>query len=333
MKRKRNRIAFLCLVTLFAVIKTEKLGETWHFNTRIVGNKILTKEKLLLEGFQEISFSTENNMKLKGLFLERENAKATISFFHGFCPGGKENFTPFVKLAPDYCNLLFVDMSSYGESEGPNFYLNLRNYGKNNYKDIVNAMTFVNKKTDGLPQIIFGWCSGAFHAASALIDLEDKIKGMNIKGLIFDSGFSSLIQISKSPLYHIRHKYTPKLLAPLFGGNKKRAKNSFICKCTSFCLCYFLELVGLFILPAIKEREPESNLYDKIGHLNLPILVIHAEDDKYSPWEKLQKTIEKMPNKELWLIEAGKSSHAENHLKAKHDYKLYMEAWMETLLT
>jgi len=339
MKAKKKLFLYLLLLYLSSFKLTtaeEKIGSSWHFDTKILRNIKLTKQKLIEEdNFKEINILSENKIKLGSVFLERERAKATIIFFHGFCPGGKEVFAPFVKIAPQNCNLLFVDMRSYGESNGPNFFLNLKNYGENDYKDIENTVKFIHKKTNGLPILIFGWCSGAFHSATALIKLKETniCDTLNIKGLIFDSGFGSILQISESPIFHIKHKYTPKLIAPLFGGNKKRARKSLICKFTSFCLSSCLKFAGLFILPSIKKRESRTNLYDKINKIgNTPVLLIHAQDDQYSPWQLVKPLLKKITNKDIWLIEEGKSSHAENHLKQKEEYQVRLKNWVDKVL-
>jgi len=321
------------LLPMSATTKPDTLGDSWHFNSKILRNKTVTKQKLIQEGFTEITCTSEDGVTLQGLFLKREQAKGTILFFHGFCPGGKEVFAPFVKITPSNYNLFFVDMRSYGESSGPNFYLHLRNYGANNYKDVIDAIQLINAKTNGLDQIIFGWCSGAFHCATALVKAKEICNQCNVKGLIFDSGFGSILQISEAPLYHVRYKYIPKLIAPLYGGDKKRASRSTICRLTSFFLSAVLRTISLFILPPIRKRESETNLFDKIDQLgDLPVLVIHAEDDNYSPWETVQPLVQNIKNKELWLIPRGKSSHAETHLKQKEAYKSRLGRWLADLM-
>jgi len=327
---------FLMLLILNIPIHAEEIGNSWHFDTKILRDRKATKVKLLEEGFQEVTFTTEDGYQLTGLFLERENAKATISFFHGFCPGGKEGFAPFVKIAPQDCNLLFVDMRGYGDSQGPKFLPNLKNYGRDDYKDVECVAEFVKEKTNGKPQIIFGWCSGAFHTTTALLKMKEKMVGekkkdedLNIKGLVFDSGFGSIEQIATAPLHHIKNKFVPNLLTPLYGGDRKKAKESALCRFTSYCFSVFMHIAGLFILPPIIKREPKTNLFDKIQKADqTPILVIHAENDKYAPWKKQQKLVEKIPQRTVWLIEKGKSSHAENHLKVKNEYKRKMGTWM-----
>jgi len=145
-------------------------------------------------------------IKIASLFLDRgPQARATIIFTPGFCPGYKESFAPFVKLAPKDCNLLFLELRNHGESTGKSFCSNVtsfltpgscaqevpcpsiggcgtpaslkniglvlgaKDYGKHEHKDILGAIMNVSKKTQGKPIILFGWCAGAFLSARTLV--------------------------------------------------------------------------------------------------------------------------------------------------------------------
>jgi len=49
-------------------------------------------------------------------------------------------------------------------------------------------------------------------------------------------------------------------------------------------------------------------------------------------WEKIQELADKIPQKELWLIEEGRSKHANNHLKLKEEYQEKMHKWTDRIL-
>jgi len=335
-KRLFSTIIFLLSIICQTLHTKTPIGNSWHFNTTILRNKKKTKQNLIQkDGFIPVSFKSKDNTILAGLFLKRKNPKATILFFHGFFPGGKEVFAPFVKIAPDTCNLLFIDMRGFGESKGSNIYLHIKNYCLHEYNDIIGAMTFIKKETNGLPQILLGRSSGAFNAATALLKLhkKKKYKQYNVKGLVFDSGFGSILHMTQSPYYHIRHHLVPRIISPLYGGNKQRASTSILCKISSYCLSLTLKVVEFYLLPTIKQREPQTNLFDTIHKLDsIPIFAIHAIDDHYSHWKHIKPLIENIKQKDLWLIPKGTSSHAKASLKQKELYKNKLYTWIKKAL-
>ncbi|MFC1841514.1 alpha/beta hydrolase [Candidatus Dependentiae bacterium] len=322
-------------LSLLSQSHDENLGETWHFNTQILRDHEQTKQKLLEEDFRQVSFTNEDNKKIGALLLEREGATFTMICTHGFCPGGKEGFAPLVKIAPKNCNLLFLDLRGYGQSPGPRLIPMLKNYGKDEYKDIISAARFVGKKnpkTKGKPIIFFGWCSGGYHSLRTVLEHKDEMDDLNVKGVIFDSGFASVMEISEAPKYHFREKYIPGMFSRFYGGNRKKAKSSYICQFTTAIVMSFLRIIELFIKPSVKKREPKTNLHDKIHDLKIPVFVIHAKDDTYAKWKETEKLVKKMPKKDVWLIDEGVSYHAQNHIKLKKDYKKKMESWTNRII-
>ncbi|MFC1842263.1 alpha/beta hydrolase [Candidatus Dependentiae bacterium] len=352
MSNKKIAILFLSFIFLTSFLthctgqkETEnkkKEPYDWHFDTSILRNSALTKQNLMQarpdgDGFQEVTFENEDRARLTGLLLERENARATIIFSHGFCPGGKEIFAPFVKIAPQDCNLLFVDQKGYGQSPGPGVLSRMKQYGRDNYKDITGAIDFM-KNRNNLPNIVFGWCSGAFNATTAVLKSQEekKINERNIKGLIFDSGFSSILDVADIPMNHIKKNYVPSFFTKFYSGTKKekfrKARRSYICKFATLIATSFLRVLELFIRPPVVRRNPQTILTDKVRSLRTPVLVIHSEDDKLSRWENVRSMVDNIPNKKRWIIEQGRSSHANHHLKLKEEYKTEMRNWIGDVL-
>jgi len=378
---------------MLCVLIPNDLGDSWHFNTEILKNSETTRQRLIAEdGFQPIDFHPANNNEkvLKGLFLERPDARATIIFTPGFWPGLKEPFAPFVKLAPEDCNLLFIELTNHGESSDHSccssaatcltpspcikmpscldffkglgmpsclditsssflgcssckalrFMCSLKKYGTEEYLDVIGAIQHISEKTNRKPIILFGWCSGAFHSAQTLIKLkqigqeqgQDLIKQFNIQGLIFDSGFGSLTDMIEGSYHHINNLIIPEYMkngeetsGPL--GMLKRGFDYVKIGVTNV----ILKALEVWVRPSLEKNLPETNLYDNIHKLgNLPIFVIHCENDDLSTWEKVRQLVNNMQNKELWLI--PESTHAKNHLKHKEEYFAQMRSWINQVL-
>jgi len=255
---------------------------------------------------------------LNGLLLKRPDAKATIVFCAGFFPGRKEGQAPVVRMLPPEYNILLFDARGHGKSEGK-FWSTLGEYGMHEYKDVLGALNFV-KSTIGGPVVIFGICSGAFHASHALIKLsqEKKLDDYNIKGFVFDSGFASFLQVLDAGKYHVREKILPGFLS--WYANKETIRKTRLYKVTAFSLTLLGQtLLKLLVLPSVRKYEPQTNLSNKMHTLDCPTLFIHSKDDNYAPFEQTEALASSVKNKTCWWIEY--SSHALHALKHKHTYR------------
>jgi len=124
---KKNGVLGL-LVLLYSLITSNAycvLGDSWHFNTKEYLNspkkvRIQLAADAQTEGYtyKEVEFHPINNEKkvLKGIFIERPNARATIVCTPGFWPGLKEPLAPLVKIMPKDCNLFFIELTNHGQS-------------------------------------------------------------------------------------------------------------------------------------------------------------------------------------------------------------------------
>jgi len=129
--RKNGVLCSLVLLSCFIASNVSckfvpcKLANTWHFNTTVLNNPQLIRQNLKEDApregyeYQEVDFHPVNdqNKTLKGIFLERPNARATIIFTPGFWPGLKEKFATFVKIMPKDCNLFFIELINHGQSD------------------------------------------------------------------------------------------------------------------------------------------------------------------------------------------------------------------------
>lgn len=339
-------------------VKEQKFGDSWHFDTKILRDAKLTKQKLMEEGFKIVKFKNEAGIELAALFKEEKDAELNIIFTHGFCPGGKEGFAPFEEIAPKKCNKLFLDMTGYGDSQGSNIVLRLNTYGKDNYKDIIAAIKFLKSNSGDvvkkdLPVVLFGWCSGAFHSANAIINLnaksntkkdiniltdEKELDKLGVKGLVFDSGFAAISEISALPMRHLKENFFPGLFASLlYNGNKKLAAKSYICMCV-WLMCFpVLKIIEMCVKPQIIRSENETGLYERISDVGqTPVLIIHNKYDNYAKCKNVEDMAEDIKNKEIWFTgenltdeQKKAQNHADNHLKFKEEYKQRLGDWID----
>lgn len=313
-----NKLIFLLLIltNVTYASKHNNWAESMYFNTTFLRNYDLVEQMLIEEeGFEHVTFPSSDGLKLSGILLKRPGAKTTIIFCAGFFPGRKEGQAPVYKMLPTTYNVLLFDARGHAKSEGP-FFSTLGHYGRNEYKDVLGAIDFVQKQVGGAI-IIYGVCAGSVHATHALLNIE-KEKKSNIIGLVFDSGFGSTLDLESALSYHIREKFMPNYFT--WYANKEKIRETYFFRACSFFATKLLSgLNELLFMGKIRKYNHETKLSDKIHKLDIPTFFIHCKNDAYSPFEKIVTLAESVENKEVWWLED--SSHSNNALKHKHEYK------------
>lgn len=300
------------------------------FSTSFLRDYKAVRKELQEIGFQKISFKTSDNLELSGLFLSRPNATCNVIVCAGWRPGKKEGMATFYSLLPDDCNILFFDGRGRGDSEGP-LLKGLSCYGVHEYKDIIGAITYINQNNN-LPIFLIGLCSGAFNAAHALIHLEkqNKTETSGIKGLIFDSGWSSVTETARTSSIANINKVILMLLKPLY-GNRKQSQNSYFYKLLSSCNnCCLTIIHKLCVKPIVIQYDHITNLTDKIRIITSPIFFIHSYEDELTPIEPVIQLSNLTRNKECWWIK--KSSHTMHHIIHRDLYKEKLIAFIDNAL-
>jgi pimeloyl-ACP methyl ester carboxylesterase len=321
-------LSFVLLLLHFWCYSSDDMQK--YYSTTFLKNYDAVYQSLIEAGFQDISFKTPDNLKLSGLFLERPDATCNVIVCAGWLPGKKEGMATFYALLPEYCNILFFDARGRGTSEGPLVW-NVWRYGMDEYKDILGAISWINNN-NALPIIIGGTCAGVFNAAHAILDLirNNRLTESHVQGLFFDSGWGSVMTMSRSSAIANIKKYIHKIIAAVH-QTKRSIKNSVLY--TTFCsiaVRCFRTAHFLCVKPLINQYEKTTNLFDKIQQITLPILFIHSYDDTHASFASANKLASLAPNKECWWIQ--KSSHAKHHLYHKDLYKEKLTAFINTVL-
>jgi len=192
MKKLNGVISYLLVFSLSFSVFSQTWCNSWHYNQDNNPDRIT--ERLLQAGFVQGEYDVpDSEQKISISFLNRENAKATIVFFHSFFPETKESFAPFLKTAPQNCNLAFVDTRISRNANIP---------WTDEYQDIICSLMHISQRTNGLPIILYGCRTGAFFAATTLAKIAEHnpeaIGNANIKGMILDSMFVSAEQINRA---------------------------------------------------------------------------------------------------------------------------------------
>jgi len=295
-----------------------------YFDTQFLNNAGLVAATLKEEGFTHGYFTTQDGTRINYLFGKRADATCTLIACGGWFPGKKEGLASLYKLIPESCNLLLFDARGHGGSDGYLFSSLLR-YGQHEYKDVMAAIEFTYAQT-GLPSIIFGLCAGAFHSVHALTALKNhpRVPTDAVAGLVFDSGWGSLMKTSRSvPKAKIRD-VIKNSLAKIW--DKKTIECSRLFNGMMYCADLVYDVCHYCLYkPFVDEKN--TNIADKIADVSVPVLFVHATDDAYVCIDEVKKLADRVPCKQCWWIDQP-SRHARNHLKHKHAYKEKLAAFI-----
>jgi len=295
-----------------------------YFDTKFLVQYDLVSQHLIHdEGFQEGFFLTEDTVSINYLWLKRPNARYTVVYCCGFWPGRKEGLATFYAMMPDDCNLLFFDARGHGKSGG-RFFSRIWGYGAQEYKDVIGALHFAVKQ-QRCPIILYGVCAGAFHAVHAISHLQERgmlHHAMQVKGLIFDSGWSSIADVSQTAF-----------VSELDGMVRRRLKQvDWLYRPISAITSIGVQAVHCCIArPVLSWRKKRMTLIDKINHLDIPIFYIHAEDDQYARIEPVKQLAKETKQATCWWI-SEPSKHACHHLKVKEQYRERLLDFIENAL-
>lgn len=262
---------------------------------------------LRLDGYQDVSFLSTDGLRLNGLFRYHPQAKATFIVCAGFYPGRKESFAHFTCMLPEDYNILLFDARGHGKSAG-SLFGTLDTYGIHEYKDVLGAIMLAQARS-ATPIVLYGCCSGAFHAARALLALESckEIQKYNIRGLIFDSGWASVSEAARTvPLAYIQRYMSMPLISWLYP-----------------VVAHFVHYIqSRYLLPAYTHSDATITLYNKMHAITVPILYIHSLDDQAASCEPIKKLAQETSQKMCWWIPQSTSYHAGHHHKLPYEFTL-----------
>lgn len=309
---------FLSILCLFyhSVSLANNYGDT-----KLLKNYAQVRQLLKQEGFKEIYFQTPDKLWLNGLFLSRPNALCNVVVCAGWLPGRMEGMATFYSLLPQDCNILLFDARGHGKSKGPLFSKVWR-YGIDEYKDIVGALACL-QHINQLPVFLCGICSGAYNCARALIELKKHKMDhcYPVKGLIFDSGWGSVIKIASTIVIS---GVRARLFSCIKHFTKKYGALQNTVHRVGDGVMSFVRLVyGLFFNLALKPfmiwHTEKTDIFSKMHLISCPVFFIHSREDDYACRKGIMSLIGAVPFKKVWIVDD--SYHAKNHLIHQQKYQ------------
>ncbi len=180
-------------LTLFIVFITLNLSSCTNviFQPDNIQYADLKLNKVL---YDDVFFSTENDVKLHGWFLpsRQTTAHATILFLHGNAQNISAHINSVFWLPHAGFNVFLFDYQGYGQSEGKPSLAGVQHDFNAALKWLIDNPDIDNQKL-----IVFGQSLGAAIALNALSESNYK---NTIRGMISDSSFTSYRDITQDVL-------------------------------------------------------------------------------------------------------------------------------------
>lgn len=221
--------------------------------------------------YQDISFKTNEDMTVRGWFVDNEATDRAVVL----APGRGTNRWDILQDAPvrylyenDFDILLF-DPRSTGESDGKKY-----GFGYFESQDIINAVKFLKEEKDEGSVGIWGGSAGASAAIIAALDSSDLIDAV-----VADSPYANL-----------------KMAASSYGKEKN----------DKLIQIFFPFYMGVARFTLNFDIYAKTNLLERIKDLETPVFLIHGMEDRALKPENSQLLYENAGGpKRLWLIEGA----------------------------
>ncbi len=299
-----NLVAFLIIFSFVLVLAIivyiffsiafvkHNVGNTDNLNDPI--NKPLLKYKDIIQSGLDYINNTPHKWiyirSFDGLNLAARyfdnNSKKTVILFHGYRSSAARDFSCAVKMYMNFgFNVLLCDQRSHGRSEGK-----LITFGVKEKRDAISWCEYICEKYSPQNIVLGGMSMGA---TTVLLALGEKLP-KNVKAVIADCGFTS-----------------PEAII------LKVAKESFKINAK-----YFLPLINLYCIIFGKFSIYNNNTCNTVKKTNIPVMLIHGENDGFVPCDMSVETY-KNANEKSRLLIVKKADHGLSYL---NDEKLVKDS-------
>lgn len=247
---------------------------------------------LLDHNAEDVYTTSEEGLKLHGLWIPAADAKGTVLFAHGY----RSTMLVDFGLAFDYyhnagMNLLIPDQRSHGKSQGR--YIT---FGVKESDDMRMWIAFHNECFGSYPMILSGISMGA----STMMYLANEQLPDNVKGIIADCGFTSPKEIISKVFRSVIH-------LPVVPT---------------------IWITGLFARIFAHFSLDEKDSRRTLSKSNLPILMIHGTDDDFVPCEMTKEAYAACTgDKQILLVEGA--GHGVSFLVDRDGYSALIQKFLE----
>lgn len=243
---------------------------------------------------KNVYVKNQQDIKLHGIILEKENADMTVLITHPFGLQAKDMalYVPYFDEHLPHANILLIDFCAHGQSDGY-----IRGFGIKDVQDIVIWNQYILDTYGKEHKIIM---YGKEVGANAILNASGQHLLKNVIGIISDGAFTSPYDIIG---YRIMTDY-------------KAAKYPAI------------SLVSHYIKKAIHIDIKESTVR-RVRHNDIPTLFFHTRKDEFVPLKMVYSLFNKnRGEKTLFVLKDEKYLY---ELEETDEYKQTMAKFLETI--
>ncbi|KGP90562.1 peptidase [Pontibacillus chungwhensis BH030062] len=257
----------------------------------------LRKEELVRQwtekqDFQDVNLKTNDGLTLEAVYLENENPNGkTVILSHGY-KGNKEQMPGITKFYYEQgYHILKPDARGHGDSEGD--YIG---YGWHDRFDYLQWIDFLIGEKGAESIILHGFSMGA---ATVLMTAGEEVP-KEVKGVIADSGYTS---VHEELAHQMKHLYN----LPSFP---------------------VLQVTSMVTNIRAGYTFEEASTIDQVKNSDLPIFIIHGEDDELVPTDMAERLYKAAPGiKELWIVPGA--THTDGYTVAEEEYQDRIKKFIE----
>lgn len=245
--------------------------------------------------YELVSVTSFDGLKLAGKYYHIKDGAPLIIFFHGYrCSSLRDGNGIFHYAREHGCNVLMVDQRAHGMSEG-----RCITFGVKERYDVLSWVNYGMERFGKDTKVLL---SGLSMGAATVLMAADVGLPANVKGIVADCPYSSPKEILHTVMKALRFP-----VAPTYWLAKWSAK-----------------IIGKFDLE-------EASAVEAIKNSDIPILIIHGDDDRFVPCEMSKACRDAACDRvELVLVEGA--GHGMSCLVDEKVYKDKVVQFLERVL-
>ncbi len=246
--------------------------------------------------YQPVTVKSKDGLNLFGMYYERERKGIIELDFHGYRGNAFRDYCGGSVISKNGgVSSIIVHQRSHGKSEG-----NAITFGIKERHDVVCWIEYILKRFGKDTKIIL---SGVSMGAATVLMASNLDLPENVRCIIADCPYSSPEEIIRK-VARDRH-FNDKLVYPFISLSARL-------------------FAGINL--------DEASAVKSVRETNIPVLIIHGDDDRYVPYEMGKKIFEACASRQKQMLTVKKAGHAISYFLEMENYTKTVTDFIEAAL-